>query len=100
MELRRSQSKKAIKRGIEGEAEAQQFVRESVGFTDESEYITQEFLGELEAEMLEAAEKLEFERAAILRDRIDNLKNNDGKSSKSKTGKSTRAGKKRKRRNR
>ena len=86
--------KKAIKRGIEGDAEAQQFVRESVGFTDESEYITQEFLGELEAEMLEAAEKLEFERAAILRDRIDDLKNKDGKSGQSKAGKTSRAGKK------
>jgi len=86
--------KKAIKRGIEGDAEAQQIVRESVGFSDESEYITQEFLGELEAEMLEAAEQLEFERAAILRDRIDDLKNNDGKSGQSKAGKSSRAGKK------
>ncbi len=86
--------KKAIKKGIEEDAEAQQFVRESVGFTDESEYITQEFLGELEAEMLEAAEKLDFERAAILRDRIDDLKNQDGKSKQSKSGKSSRAGKK------
>lgn len=86
--------KKAIKRGIEGDAEAQQIVRESVGFSDESEYITQEFLGELEAEMLEAAEQLEFERAAILRDRIDDLKNNDGKSGQAKAGKSSRGGKK------
>ncbi|MFK7778679.1 MAG: excinuclease ABC subunit UvrB [Gimesia sp.] len=85
---------KSIKRGIEGDAEAQQIVRESVGFSDESEYITQEFLNELEAEMLEAAEKLEFERAAILRDRIDKLKNKDGKSGQSKTGKSSGAGKK------
>lgn len=86
--------KKAIKKGIEEDAEAQQFVRESVGITDESEYITQEFLGELETEMLEAAEKLDFERAAILRDRIDDLKNQDGKSTQSKSGKSSRAGKK------
>ncbi|MFH1304744.1 MAG: UvrB/UvrC motif-containing protein, partial [Planctomycetota bacterium] len=91
--------KKAIKRGIEGEMEAQQFVRESVGFSDESEYITQEFLSELEKEMLEAAEKLEFERAALLRDRIDDLKN-QGKSGQSQVQKSSRAGKKGKRQRR
>lgn len=92
--------KKAIMRGIEGEMEAQKFVRESVGFSDESEYITKEFLVELETEMLEAAEKLEFERAAILRDRIDDLKKQDGKSGQSQTGKSSRAGKKGKRQRR
>ena len=87
--------RKAIKRGIEDEIEARQFVRESVGFSDESEYITQEFLNELESEMLEAAEKLEFERAALLRDRIDDLKKSGGKATKSATGKSTgRGGKK------
>ncbi len=92
--------KKAIKRGIEEEVEARQFVRESVGFTDESEYITQEFLGELEKEMLEAAEQLEFERAAILRDRIDDLKNQKDGSGKSKNIKSARTGKKGKRQRR
>ncbi|MCA9017420.1 MAG: UvrB/UvrC motif-containing protein, partial [Planctomycetaceae bacterium] len=92
--------KKAIKRGIEEEIEARQFVRESVGFSDESEYITQEFLVELEKEMLEAAEKLEFERAALLRDRIDELKNTGGKSGKMQAGKTSRAGKKGKRQRR
>ena len=33
---------------------------------------------ELEAEMLEAAEKLEFERAALLRDQIATLRDADG----------------------
>ncbi|WP_339735007.1 excinuclease ABC subunit UvrB [uncultured Gimesia sp.] len=89
--------KKAIKRGIEEENEASQFVREAVGFSDESEYITQEFLGELEKEMLEAAEKLEFERAALLRDRIDDLKKTGGTSEKTQTGKASRSGKKGKR---
>jgi excinuclease ABC subunit B len=37
-------------------------------------YRTAELLRELEAEMLEAAERLEFERAAILRDQIAELK--------------------------
>ena len=36
--------------------------------------MTQEFINELEAEMLQAAEQLEFERAAALRDRILQLK--------------------------
>ncbi|HAW31523.1 MAG TPA: excinuclease ABC subunit B, partial [Planctomycetaceae bacterium] len=89
--------KKAIKRGIEEEIEARQFVRESVGFKDESEYITQEFLGELEQEMLEAAEKLEFERAALLRDRIDDLKNQRGKTGGQAQKTSSRSGKKGKR---
>jgi excinuclease ABC subunit B len=93
--------RKAIKRGIEDEIEARQFVRESVGFSDESEYITQEFLNELESEMLEAAEKLEFERAALLRDRIDDLKKSGGKATKSASAKSSgRGGKKGKRQRR
>jgi excinuclease ABC subunit B len=37
-------------------------------------YQTAEMLRELEAEMLEAAENLQFEKAAILRDQIDELK--------------------------
>jgi excinuclease ABC subunit B len=36
--------------------------------------MSQEFLAELEAEMLQAAENLEFERAAQLRDRIMRMK--------------------------
>ena len=34
------------------------------------QHITEEYLAELEAEMMQAAEDLEFERAAALRDRI------------------------------
>jgi excinuclease ABC subunit B len=45
----------------------------------ESQYVTQEYLGELEAEMLAAAESLEFERAAKLRDQIVELKKQIGK---------------------
>jgi excinuclease ABC subunit B len=41
---------------------------------DEVEYGRSERLMELEAEMLQAAESLEFERAAKLRDRIKELK--------------------------
>jgi excinuclease ABC subunit B len=48
-----------------------------VGRSDETQYITEEYLAELEAEMLAAAEELEFERAAALRDRIRALKQRD-----------------------
>ena len=65
--------KKAIRRGIEEEIAAQRMVTESAGLS-ETQYITQEFLNELEAEMLIAAQNLEFERAAQLRDRILELK--------------------------
>ena len=44
----------------------------------EEEYITQEYINELEAEMLKAAEELAFERAAELRDKIQQLKKSVG----------------------
>ena len=47
--------------------------------TKKSRYITEEFLDELEKEMLEAAEALEFERAAALRDRIEQMRDQVGK---------------------
>ncbi|HUG90927.1 MAG TPA: excinuclease ABC subunit UvrB, partial [Planctomycetaceae bacterium] len=66
--------RKAIRRGIEEEIQANRIVRQVSGAESESQYVTQEFLSELEAEMLTAAERLEFERAAQLRDRIVALK--------------------------
>ncbi|MDR3181716.1 MAG: excinuclease ABC subunit UvrB [Planctomycetaceae bacterium] len=42
-------------------------------------FVTAELIGELEKEMLEAAEALEFERAAHLRDKIEVMKKNIGK---------------------
>jgi excinuclease ABC subunit B len=69
---------KAIHRGIESEASAHAKANAAVGRTDEAQYITEEFLSELEAEMLEAAKALEFERAAALRDRIERMRNNLG----------------------
>ena len=70
--------KKAIRRGIEEELEAEKIAQEAGGAADETQYITQEYLNELEAEMLAAAEALEFERAAKLRDRILQLKKQVG----------------------
>jgi len=71
--------KKAIRRGIEEEIEARRIVQEAAGISDETRYVTQEFLAELEAEMVAAAEALDFERAAQLRDRILDLKKQMGR---------------------
>ncbi len=64
---------KAIRRGIEEEIQARAIAREAAG-RDEVTDASEEYLGALEAEMLEAAEKLEFERAAALRDKIMELR--------------------------
>jgi excinuclease ABC subunit B len=65
--------RKAIRAGIEEEIAANQLAREAVR-RSERDYVTQEYLNELEAEMHEAAKVLDFERAAKLRDRIQQLK--------------------------
>jgi len=70
--------RKAIRRGIEEEIEARQVERSAAGASSESQFVTQEYLRELEGEMLEAAEQLQFERAAQLRDRIHELKKKVG----------------------
>lgn len=64
---------KEIKKGIESYISSHKIVYEAVAESEE-EYITQEYLNELEAEMLKAAEELAFERAAELRDKIQQLK--------------------------
>ncbi len=63
----------AIKNSIEDEAAAHQLAQEMAGKT-ETDYVTAEYLEELHAEMLQAAQELDFERAAELRDRISKLK--------------------------
>jgi excinuclease ABC subunit B len=65
--------RKAIRAGIEEEIAARKLAQESAGL-GQIDYVTQEFLEELQREMLAAAESLEFERAAKLRDRIAQLK--------------------------
>ena len=64
---------KAIRRGIEEEIQARDHRPRAAG-RDEMADANEEYLGALEAEMLEAAEKLEFERAAALRDKILELR--------------------------
>ncbi|ADB18898.1 excinuclease ABC, B subunit [Pirellula staleyi DSM 6068] len=71
--------KKHIRAGIESAMAAHRDANAAVGRVDEEEVITEELLSELEAEMLEAAEKLEFERAGALRDRITQLRDAKGK---------------------
>ena len=62
--------KKGIRDGIEAESLAKKLVKDVVKESEE-EYITQEYINELEQEMKEAAEKLDFEKAVELRDRIE-----------------------------
>ncbi len=65
--------KKAIRRGIEEEIEARTVARKAVG-RGETEAQGDEYLEALEAEMLAAADQLDFERAAALRDKIMELR--------------------------
>jgi len=71
--------RKAIHAGIEADAAAHATPYAAVGRGEPVEYITEEFLEELQAEMLAAAEGLEFERAAALRDRIQQMRAQMGK---------------------
>ncbi|MCI0492858.1 MAG: excinuclease ABC subunit UvrB [Planctomycetes bacterium] len=71
--------RKAIYAGIESAAAAHAEANAKVGLTDETQYITEEYIAELEAEMFAAAEEMEFERAALIRDRIGQLRDQIGK---------------------
>jgi excinuclease ABC subunit B len=71
--------KKAIRAGIEAQAEAHARANAAVGRTDETQFITEEYLAELEKEMFEEAEQLQFERAAKIRDRIEKMRDAIGK---------------------
>ncbi len=64
--------KKAIRSALEQEVSARKIAREAV-HAPEDEYDRTELIAVLEKEMLEAAEQLDFERAAVLRDRIRQL---------------------------
>jgi excinuclease ABC subunit B len=71
--------KKSIRAGIEAEAAAHVRANAAVGRTDEESYVTEEYLAELQSEMVAAAEALEFERAAALRDRIEAMRSSIGR---------------------
>jgi excinuclease ABC subunit B len=69
---------KNIRAGIEADREAHEQARAAAGMNDETVYITEEYINELQTEMLQAAENLEFEKAASLRDRITRLQDSIG----------------------
>ena len=69
---------KSIQTGIESVAAAHREANAVVGRNEEAEMIAEDVIHALETEMLEAAEALEFERAAVLRDRITQLREPDG----------------------
>ncbi len=64
-----TQITKAIRRGIEMEVKASRTVRDAVGAAEET-FDRDELASIIEAEMLDAAESLDFERAAQLRDQV------------------------------
>ncbi|MFG0288007.1 MAG: UvrB/UvrC motif-containing protein, partial [Rhodopirellula sp. JB044] len=70
---------KTIRSGIESDAAKHREAERQATAEGEVTYITLEYVDALENEMLAAAEELEFERAARLRDRVLQLKENIGK---------------------
>ena len=65
--------KKAIRAGLESEVRARKAAQEAIK-ANESQYDQTEIVRLLEEEMLQAAQNLEFERAAQLRDKINEMK--------------------------
>ncbi|PIQ90940.1 MAG: excinuclease ABC subunit B [Candidatus Omnitrophica bacterium CG11_big_fil_rev_8_21_14_0_20_41_12] len=69
--------KRSIKEGIENLEEASEFVRELTGEPKE-QYQLHKYISELEYEMELSARNLQFEKAAVLRDKIKELKDATG----------------------
>jgi excinuclease ABC subunit B len=61
--------RKGIRKSLEDESASKKIARQMVK-EDEAEYVTQEYIRELEEEMLQAARDLNFEKAAEIRDRV------------------------------
>jgi excinuclease ABC subunit B len=66
--------RKEIRAGIEAEAVSRAVAFDAVGQGDDDKRRTTELLEQLEADMMQAAAELDFERAAHLRDRIADLR--------------------------
>jgi len=64
--------RKAVRAGIEAEVQGRRAAREAVRLS-ERDFARSELVRELEGEMHRSAERLEFERAAQLRDRIEEI---------------------------
>ena len=71
--------RKAVKAGIEMDAAKRRQASVAAKESAESQHITVEYVEAVEQEMLAAAEALEFEKAASLRDRVVQLRENLGK---------------------
>ncbi len=69
--------KRSLKAGIDAEVAARERLGEAIGVSAE-QYITYEYLEELEKEMLKAAEEFRFEEAARLRDKIEAMREKVG----------------------
>ncbi|MFM7052751.1 MAG: excinuclease ABC subunit UvrB [Planctomycetota bacterium] len=67
---------KAIRRGIELELAAHRTAKRAAGMDDDEDdaFDREELIGQMQGEMMQAAERLEFEKAARLRDEIAKLK--------------------------
>ena len=74
--------RKEIRAGIEAEASSRAVAFAAVGQGEESQRRTVELLEHLEAEMMQAAAELDFERAARLRDQIAGLRDGNTKPAK------------------
>jgi excinuclease ABC subunit B len=82
---------KAVRHGIDVELKARRLAREMITASEE-EYDVNETLRLLEEEMLEAANNLEFEKAAECRDRIKELKAREASSNQNGSGLPAEAG--------
>ncbi len=69
--------RKGIRKSLEDESASKKIARQMVK-EDEAEYVTQEYIRELEEEMLQAASDLNFEKAAEIRDRVLKLQSEIG----------------------
>ena len=63
---------KEVRKGLSEQIKARETARQAVRFSD-TEYEKAEAASQIEQDMLEAAENLDFERAAVLRDRLREL---------------------------
>ena len=80
--------KKEIRRGIEMELAAHKTAKRAAGIEedDDDSFDRETLIGEMQAEMMAAAERLEFEKAARLRDEIGKLKSLPASAKASKRG--------------
>lgn len=70
--------KRNIKAGIESAVQAHQKARNAIRGESQEQVVTEEYLDMVEKEMLQAAEDMEFERAASLRDKLLSLREKVG----------------------